>query len=394
MKSKHFSCKFTGAGIPLAAHISQCPMAPLSVDIQFQRDATKAVKRDNPAYSVDWGYLGDRIRRVLSASGLHTAEAMALRTAQLVFADIPAAAIDITIRATPDSNGDAGNAYSFQMSFRRSDVPLGPRVPFADTARSLGTRLSGLCVKALARPFHFIAPKKRWIIPPIDPAKHLPRSETKIPRILWQTNFTDRCSMPVWCNYLHNRRLSDDFEHRYISTEERAEYVAKFAPPHVASAYSRLADGAAQADLWRLVTLYREGGVYLDIDAALIRPLSTILAGRDAVYLWDRKRFSNYFMATVPGNPIFAQFIDRIVDGIEHHHERRGRSVFYVTGPGALESVLDTQNDIEYLPRKSVALTGTFTDEKYQYIDRPRSKWTRNPNFIKSPPTNTATTVP
>ena len=380
MKTKSLNCNCSCTGIPLEARLPHNPSASIWVDVRFRRDAAKAVRRDRQAYSVDWGYLADRIRRVTSAGASSTAESLAARIAQLVFADMQAPSVEVTIRM--EGGADAAGAPAFQLEFRRKDMELGPRTPAADAMRAQAIRACGTGVKILARPFHLLLPSRRWTMPPVDPAREAPRMESAIPRIFWQTNFTDRCSLPVWLNYRRNRRLSADFEHRYVSTEERAEYMAKFAPPRVAAAYARLTDGAAQADLWRLVTLYREGGVYLDIDASLVRPLSAIVAGRDAVYLWDRKRFSNYFLATVPGNPVFAQFIDRVVDGIEHHHERHERSVFYVTGPGALESVLDTHPGIEYLPRKSVALTGAFTDEKYQYIDRPRGKWTNNPKFI------------
>ena len=380
MKTNSLNCQCVCTGIPLETRLPNNPGASIRVDVRFQRNAAKAIRRDKPAYSVDWGYLADRIRRVTAAGTCNTAEALAARIAQLVFADMQTPMVEVTIRM--DKGGDAAGAPAFQLEFRRKGMLLGPRTPAVDAVRSQAIRACGTGVKILARPFHLLLPSRRWTMPPVDPARATPRSETPIPRILWQTNFTDRCSLPVWLNYRRNRRLSADFEHRYVSTEARAEYMAKSAPPHVAAAYARLTDGAAQADLWRLVTLYREGGVYLDIDASLVRPLSAIVAGHDAVYLWDRKRFSNYFLATVPGNPVFAEFIDRVVDGIEHHHERHDRSVFYVTGPGALEAVLDAHPGIEYLPRKSVALTGAFTDEKYQYIDRPRGKWTNNPKFI------------
>lgn len=357
-------------------------------DIQFAIPAEAIVRSDDPALGIDWRYLTRRIRRVAAASPRRTSEALAEQMAKIVFADVGKTnQVEVAIRCidcatAPGGSPSPATAATTTLAFERRSTLLGPKAPGRDVRRAALALLAGGIVKALARPFHWLLPKWRRTMPALDPARTAPLSDTPIPRIIWQTNFTDKCSFPVWRNYLRNRRLSADFEHRFLDTGARAEYVRRNAPPRVAAAYGRLTDGAAQADLWRLVALYKEGGVYLDIDATLVKPLSEILAGRDAVYLWDRRRFSNFFLATVPGNPVFAEFIERVVDGIEHHRERGGRTVFYVTGPGALEEVLDERPGVEYLPRKSVALTGAYTDEKYQYIDRPRSKWTHHRDFI------------
>ena len=360
-------------GISLDASLPGLPDKRLEADVSF------LLSKRNRA--PDWDYLIARIRRVAAARPPETPGDLAETIARLVFADVKTESVEVALRTgcgSPDEE-------VLRRVVSRSEIPLGPTVPCGHGRLATRTRLAGEVVKALSRPFHALFPKKRWTLPAADPARRPPASTTPIPRIFWQTNFTDRCSLPVWLNYRRNRRLSADFEYRWLGHDARDAYVRNHAPERVARAYFRLTDGAAQADLWRLVALYSEGGVYLDIDGSLVRPLADILAGRSEVFLWDRKRFSNYFMATVPGNPLFAEFIDCVVDRIENHHVRRERTVFYVTGPGALEEVLDGRPDTVFLPRQSVALQGAFTNEHFQYIDRPNSKWTHNPDFISVP---------
>ena len=378
---KKQQCEYACSGIPVDVTLAAAPGAALTLDVRFRRSARNVVRGDDAAFSADWSYLADRIRRVAAVRRFRTAEALAEQVARLVFADENTDAVEVAVRGAPAE----GPAWRVCLEVRRGETELGPRAPAADSWCVRGARLRGAAVKALARPFHAILPDRRWTMPAVDPARRPPRSETPIPRIFWQTNFTDRCSLPVWWNYRRNRRLSDDFEHRYLGTDERAAYVRAHAPERVVRAYERLVDGAAQADLWRLVALHEEGGVYLDIDGSLAKPLSSILAGRSEVFVWDRKRFTNYFLATVPKNPVFAAFLDRVVERIETHHLRKDRTVFYVTGPGALESVLDERPETVFLPRRSVAVQGLYTDEKYQYIDRPRSKWTYKRTFMTPP---------
>ena len=258
------------------------------------------------------------------------------------------------------------------------------------TAKGRALRLWGNAIKGVGYLYHAVAPWKRWHMPStVQPclrtaAARSTASEVRIPRIVWQTNFTASCSLPMWVNYRHNLRLSRNYEYRFVSTEERLAYVQAHASDRVVNAYLRLTDGAAQADLWRLVVLYYEGGVYMDIDATLLRPLDALLANRDTFFLWDRRHFSNFFLAAVPHHPLFASFIHRVVANIETYPAADGPSVFNTTGPGALTPILEPL-PIDYVPRQIACLQGVYTNEHFQYVDRPRSKWIYAKTFISPP---------
>lgn len=245
-------------------------------------------------------------------------------------------------------------------------------------------KLAGNCVKLCGYVYHGIMPERRFIMPAVALAQMFPGDESKqrIPRIVWQTNFTDKCTWPLWVNYRMNRHFARGYEFRYVSTEARAEYVKKHADERTSRAYSRLTDGAAQADLWRLVTLYNEGGVYLDIDACLIAPLYKFLEGGEHFWIAAHgDRVTNYLLATVPGNPVFRECIESVVERIEKHPGENGPNVFYTTGPGAIRHIL-ARYRITTVPRKQVCLTGLFSNEHFQYMDRPNSKWGYKKTFI------------
>ena len=127
-------------------------------------------------------------------------------------------------------------------------------------------RLVGNIVKTLSYPFHALFPKKRFTIPEFSPAKRQSDKPSKINRVIWQTNYSNKVTLPIYCNYLVNRLFSLSYDYRYVSTEARSDYIEKYADPRTFAAYSQLTDGAAQADFWRLFTLYQDGGIYMDID--------------------------------------------------------------------------------------------------------------------------------
>ena len=124
---------------------------------------------------------------------------------------------------------------------------------------------------------YFVSPKLRFLLKSSG-AKNLRLAEhTSIPRILWQTNFTDRVTLPVYLNYLFNRLMAPTFIYQFMITEEREKFILKNYPGRIYDAYSRIQIGAAQADFWRILVLQKYGGVYMDIDAHLVWPLERIL---------------------------------------------------------------------------------------------------------------------
>ena len=123
-------------------------------------------------------------------------------------------------------------------------------------------KILGHVSKLLCYPFHYIFPKKRFTIPSYAKPILSSKKSSRVPRIIWQTNFTDHVSLPVYLNFLFNRLMSPSYEYHHVSTEERLEFVKKHAPEQTVQAYQKLTDGASQADLWRLLVLTTLGGVY------------------------------------------------------------------------------------------------------------------------------------
>ncbi|MGF1697579.1 glycosyltransferase family 32 protein [Vibrio lamellibrachiae] len=243
-------------------------------------------------------------------------------------------------------------------------------------------RLTGNIFKILSYPFHWIFPKLRFTIPAHSPAKVKLTGEHSIPRTIWQTNFTDKASLPVYLNYLFNRLMSLNCDYRYVSTEARGEYLEEHASPEIYNAYSRLTNGAAQADLWRLFVLYKEGGVYMDIDATLVGSLDSLLGEKTELYIKvsNNTEITNYFIASAPNNPDLKATIDQVLHNIDNYVSSMG--VYHSTGPTVLNKALAGKS-VCTEDRKYVCIQGAFTNEHFQYIDKPRGKWTHiNPEDL------------
>ena len=232
-------------------------------------------------------------------------------------------------------------------------------------------------LKLLCYVFHYFFPKKRFVIPHSSAALIRSSKASKIPRILWQTNYTNRVTLPVYLNYLCNRLMAPNFEYRYMGHEERADFLKASCSEEIYNTYAKLTVGAAQADLWRLLVLNTHGGVYMDIDAHLVWPLSCIVKpDYEELYLTNKGGYTNYFIASKPANPLLEKMVALILDNIK---KRLDTSVYGLTGPVVTNAILEGLD----VPKRSYKITciqGDFTNEYFQYVDHPTGKW----NYVKN----------
>lgn len=244
-------------------------------------------------------------------------------------------------------------------------------------------KILGAIVKGFSYGFHYLFPKKRFTIPKQSNPLKKATKQTKVPKIIWQTNYTNKVSLPVYINYLFNRWISPDFEYRYMGHEDREEFIKQYAPKEVSNAFSQLTDGAAQADLWRLFVLNYYGGVYMDIDAHAVWSISDMLNEEDEYcFLLNKEHYTNYFIASAPNNQYLQKAIDLIVENIQQKNTAQG--VYSLTGPIVLNrSIGDDKVNHRYY--KYTCIQGSFTNEYFQYIDKPRGKWTyaKNEELLK-----------
>lgn len=122
-----------------------------------------------------------------------------------------------------------------------------------------------------------------------------------IPKIIWQTHewkYEDlplnfRGTIKTWKN------LNPEWEHRYVDAEQREKDIKEYN--HILHRFYLLADKVTQADIWRYVITYTNGGVYADMDSVCFSPLDYIIENyynnQDvmATPTFDLKSYKNIF---------------------------------------------------------------------------------------------------
>ena len=244
-----------------------------------------------------------------------------------------------------------------------SYLNLGVRMSLKIVIANRSIKLLGALVKTLSYPFHFIFPNKRFTIPKQSNPLRKSKVKTLIPKIIWQTNFTNEVTLPVYANYLFNRLISPDYEYRYVSTEERLTFLEEHASAETFKAYAQLTDGASQADLWRMFTLNYYGGIYMDIDAHAVWPLSKMIKPDDKeIFLLNKQHYTNYFIATQKNNPIIEKTVEIIVENIEQ--KKIGSGVYDLTGPSTLNIAIGDK-EVNHRFYRLTCVQGSFTNEYF-----------------------------
>ena len=196
-----------------------------------------------------------------------------------------------------------------------------------------------------------------------------------VPKIIWQTNYTNKVSLPIKTAWYWNRLLSRSYQYCFHSTEDRLAFVEQNFPGKPAELYKRLTIGAAQADLWRLMVLYKHGGVYMDIDSHFVWPLDRFIeAGTSEIFLrYKNKAATNYFIASAPANPNIKALLDEVLCRIE---TSQSNNVYEITGPSVFQDVLANKSHAWRLAQHT-CLQGNFSNKFFQYLDKPQGCWTQ-----------------
>lgn len=246
-----------------------------------------------------------------------------------------------------------------------------------DIIRGRLIRILGNLVKLVSIPFHKIFSNKRFTLPDYKKPLIKTKKEATIPRIIWQTNYTNKVTLPLYINYLFNRLMAPSYEYRFMGNEAAENYISENHPECI-KAYKKLTVGAAKADLWRLLAIYKHGGLYIDMDGCLVTKAEKFLQNKSEMFIKAKEGyFTNYFFASAPNNPKIKEYIDIILKNIKDNNSDLG--VWYLTGPGVMEKIMNDQNTT-FRHSRETCVQGAFTSDYFQYIDKPGSHWTKFKN--------------
>ncbi|KAL7500322.1 hypothetical protein ACHAWT_010488 [Skeletonema menzelii] len=182
------------------------------------------------------------------------------------------------------------------------------------------------------------------------PAVHHQQQQQRIPRIIHQTYFEDitKETFPQLVR-LQNTWKASGWEYRFYSDDTARNYIRTHYPERFVSVFDTLLPGAYKADFFRYLVLFKEGGIYADIDVMLdsnldqfITPDLAFFAPIDTVGVYADESFClwNGLIGSAPAHPALANAIEWMVNLVSSRGDLYDveRAVCEVTGIDKIEN--------------------------------------------------------
>ena len=182
-----------------------------------------------------------------------------------------------------------------------------------------------------------------------------------IPKIIHQTFQSRNLPAEFQKNIDQLKALNSKWEHRLYDDNDIKQFISDVYGLGILAYFNRINPkyGAAKADLFRYLLLYKNGGVYLDIKSTFTKPIDQVLKSDDRYLLakWSNKpgekregwgmpkeldmipggEFQQWHIVATSGHPFLKAVIERVLANIDCYkpwlHGTGGNGVLRLTGP-------------------------------------------------------------
>lgn len=192
-----------------------------------------------------------------------------------------------------------------------------------------------------------------------------------IPKCIYQTFSTDRLPLITRLFIWWMKRINRDYQYEFFDDRRIEAFLASEYTPDVLQAYQQIGIGAAKADFFRYAILYKRGGVYIDIDGGIVRPLSLIIKDNDEAVLTkegDHPFFVQWALIFGKDHPFMERTLRKVLDNIKHN--RYPDNVHRMTGPSVFtEAVEECLRENPGIPHR---IFGTDYERKSKAVMIPK----------------------
>ena len=192
--------------------------------------------------------------------------------------------------------------------------------------------------------------------PPCDILDTVPFGEA-IPRIIHQTFYERELPPQLAANVAHLKQVNPQWEYRFYDDADIVRFIAENYNAAVVERFGLIDPkyGAARADVFRYLLMYKVGGVYLDIKSLAALPLDDVLRSADRFVLsgWNNDmqswgshyelrdiptgEFQQWHIVCAPGHPYLKAVLENVMANIDKYlpslHGIGKNGVLRVTGP-------------------------------------------------------------
>ncbi|HVK97040.1 MAG TPA: glycosyltransferase, partial [Flavisolibacter sp.] len=155
-----------------------------------------------------------------------------------------------------------------------------------------------------------------------------------IPKVILQT--FERENLPFINRWFIQRLRNKNkgYDYQFYDARKREAFIEAEFPGEPLEAYRKIQIGAAKADFFRYLFLYKKGGVYVDLDGQITKKLNEFLLPDDVAVISHERNPGLYLQGCLmfaPGHPFMKKTIEMVLENIREN--KYPYDVHRMTGP-------------------------------------------------------------
>ena len=155
-----------------------------------------------------------------------------------------------------------------------------------------------------------------------------------IPKKIYQTWRNKPIQIPVIHEYIDKMlNMNHGYEYELFDDNDMDNFVNDNFDSEITECYNRLNIRTAKADFWRYLILYKNGGIYLDIDSIFLRPLDELIRDTDDAIITREPVgpvYVQWALMFCKNHPILEKTIQNVVFNIKNNISN---NIIRMTGP-------------------------------------------------------------
>lgn len=164
----------------------------------------------------------------------------------------------------------------------------------------------------------------------ISYSKH--KSKQIIPKVIYQTWYKRNFSSDLQNAVNNMLKLNPSYKHKVYLDHDMDQFVYNNYDDIIIQCYNKLNIMVSKTDFWRYLILYKKGGIYLDIDSTITKPLHKLISANDeAIISFESKSyFVQWALIFKKEHPILKRTIELVVNNILNGN---AQTIHELTGP-------------------------------------------------------------
>lgn len=204
---------------------------------------------------------------------------------------------------------------------------------------------------------------------------------SSIPKIIWQTCSSSYEDLPEYVKVCSDswKKNNSGWEYRYLTHEDCYAMLLENYDKDIADIYNKIDHPQIKADFWRYMTLYKFGGVYIDIDVVSFDKIDSYLTDKEAFFvkigtpIEDRDHeYAMWFFGCKPESPVIKDVMDAMMlklNALETYKNASWKETGFPVWNTSIDKYINEDwfslNDIESLPMHHYGANSKWTDNYY-----------------------------